>query len=565
MSNPAHRDGADGSMPFGGYPAPGPGEGVRVELAALGEDGSATTMPVVPALRSAPLPGTVAAPRAGGLRGRIARARGLLSAKDGYGAMVTRLLKSSGVYAIAAMGSPLISLVLTPFLAHNLSAADYGIFALAVTVVTLGTGISQLGLGSAFFRAYNYDFTEERDRRTVMATTTALLLLALVPILVVSALAPSFVANLVLGRADLGTIIWLIAAVILAQNLSVPAFAWMRAEDRAVAYTLLSLLNLLTTLVLTVVLVGIFRLGIAGALIAIGAGYSSVVVLVMPVVFVRGRLRIRGDVARNLLGFGVPMVGNVISYWILQVSDRELLAHILGPVKGPPVVASYAVAYTLGGVLSTIVITPFNLAWPTTMYSIAKRPDAARVYTLIFRYFGLALLFAAFGLSLLSTLLLDVLFPKSYHSAALVIPIVALSIAWYGAYLMFVTGVAIRRMTVLATIYMTAAALANVGLNLILIPRFAAMGAAASTLVAYVLLAIVAYLVNRRIYPIPFEIGRFVLAVLLGAGIFTAAYVAAQVLGTWARWPLSGAGLVMFAVCLIVIAQGRTRAGGQHG
>jgi O-antigen/teichoic acid export membrane protein len=482
--------------------------------------------------------------------------RGLLTAQDGYGAMIVRLLKSSGIYAIASMGSPLVSLILTPFLAHNLTQSDYGVFATLVTIVTLGGGITQLGLGSAFFRAYNYDYPEARDRRGVLATTILLLVLALVPLELLGLLAPSFSAGLVLGRQPVGSVtlahlMMLAVLVIFAQNLSVPAFAWMRAESRAPSYALLSLINLSVNLGANLLLVGFLHWGILGALLSIGLGFLSVDLIMLPLILLRGRLRFRRDIAWNMLTFGVPQVGSVISFWILQLSDRELLIRMAGPT----VTASYSVAYSLGSVLSTVVITPFNLAWPTTMYAIANRPDAARVYQQVFRYLGLLLLFAAFGISLVSSLLLDVLFPRSYHAAALVIPIIALSIVFYGAYLLFVTGVSIRRLTWLATLYMTLAALSNVGINLVLIPRFAAMGAAASTLVAYVILAAVTYLVNRRIYPIPFEIGRFLLAAATGAAIFTASYVAAQTLGTWARWPLSIGGLIVYAGFLVLFAR----------
>ena len=41
-----------------------------------------------------------------------------------------------------------------------------------------------------------------------------------------------------------------------------------------------------------------------------------------------------------------------------------------------------------------------------------------------------------------------------------------------------------------------------------------------STLIAYIVLAVLAYIVNQRIYPVPFEIGRFFLAVLVGVIIY---------------------------------------------
>ncbi|MBF6589181.1 MAG: polysaccharide biosynthesis C-terminal domain-containing protein [Ktedonobacterales bacterium] len=489
----------------------------------------------------------------GGRRGPhqlVARARLALNAKDGYGALVIRLLKSSGVYAIAAMGAPLISLVLTPFLAHQLSRTDYGFFATLVTVITLAGGVTQLGLGSAFFRAYNYDFTAEQDRRAVLSTATVLLILGVVPLELAALFASSFVADVVLGRPDLSQLVLVAAGVILVQNLAVPAFAWLRAEDRALAYALLSLANLSINLIANVVLVGVFRLGIMGALISIGLGFGSVVLVMLPLILFRGGLRFRRDVAWSMLAFGVPQVGGVISFWVLQLSDRYLLLHMVSAAQ----TASYSVAYSLGSVLSTLVISPFQLAWPTTMYAVAKRGDAARVYMLVFRYLGMVLLFAAFAVSLLSALLLDVLFPTSYHSAALVIPIIALSIAFYGAYLLFVTGVAIRRLTWLATLFTTTAAVVNVGLNLVLIPRFTAMGAAASTLIAYVLMALVAYAVNQRIYPIPFEVTKFFGMALLAVTIFAASYTAAQVLGGWARWPISVTGLVVYAGCLVLFA-----------
>jgi O-antigen/teichoic acid export membrane protein len=301
--------------------------------------------------------------------------------------------------------------------------------------------------------------------------------------------------------------------------------------------------NLLVNLGTTILLVGVFGFGMQGALISIGLGYLAVVLLVLPRILLVGRMRVRWDIAKSMLAFGVPQVGSLISFWVLQVSDRELLLHF----KGPDVTAGYSVAYTLGGVLAMLVINPFQLAWPTTMYTIARRKDYGQVFAQVFRYLGYVLLLSAFALSLFSTLLLDVLFPRSYSSAALVIPIVALSIAFYGAYQLFITGVSIRRLTWLATLYMALAALVNLGLNLVLIPRFSSMGAAASTLIAYVLLAVITYVINQRIYPIPFEVGRFMAVALVGAAIFAACYAATQSLGTWSRWPLSIGGFLLYA------------------
>jgi len=53
-----------------------------------------------------------------------------------------------------------------------------------------------------------------------------------------------------------------------------------------------------------------------------------------------------------------------------------------------------------------------------------------------------------------------------------------------------------------------------------LIPLYGSMGAAISTLLAYALLAFIAYIVNQRLYRIPYEIGIFVMELLIGIVLY---------------------------------------------
>ena len=75
------------------------------------------------------------------------------AATSGYANQLRALLKSSGIYALASLASPLVSLVLAPFLTRHLSYKDYGALAVITTAVALTVGLTQLGLGSAFFRS----------------------------------------------------------------------------------------------------------------------------------------------------------------------------------------------------------------------------------------------------------------------------------------------------------------------------------------------------------------------------------------------------------------------------
>jgi O-antigen/teichoic acid export membrane protein len=128
------------------------------------------------------------------------------------------------------------------------------------------------------------------------------------------------------------------------------------------------------------------------------------------------------------------------------------------------------VAYSLGGILSSLVISPFSLAWFPAMFSIAKKDDAPRIFQLIFRWYALSLLFATLSLSFFGVSVLDLFFPPVYHAAAPVIPIIALSTACSGFSVMLSIGVSIQRKSWLATLFTTISALLNIGLNIVLIP-----------------------------------------------------------------------------------------------
>jgi O-antigen/teichoic acid export membrane protein len=304
-------------------------------------------------------------------------------------------------------------------------------------------------------------------------------------------------------------------------------------------------------LIANILLVGVLHLGLAGSLLATGCGYASVVICTLPIILLRAVLRMRADIVRNLLAFGIPIIFNFISYWVLQLADRYLLSVFSSLAE----TARYGVAYTLGSAISIVVLGPFTLAWPAALFAVAKREDAAKIYKLVFRWFSLFLLFTAFGLSLAGTIVLHWLFPVSYHSGANIIPVVAVSLAFFGPYYVFGVGISITRKTWLTPILLAVAAVVNVALNLVLIPHYGAMGAAVSTLIAYVVLVAISYIVNQRLYPVPFEIGIFLIALLIGTALYIGSDFLGRGFGTYGAWGISACTLLLYGGCLALLGK----------
>ena len=223
------------------------------------------------------------------------------SSSDNYVELIRKLAKSSGVYAIASFVSPLIALVLAPFLTRNLSHNDYGALIILNTAVALMVGITQFGLASAFFRAYNCDYESERDHLDILATVVALLSLSTIPVALAVIASSSFLSSMLFGTAIYSGPVAVAAVIILVQNMTIPGFSWCRAENRPGFFSALSIVNLLISLGANIFLVGILHMGITGSLLATAGGYTGVVLFTLPFILIRAGVRVRVDIVQNLL------------------------------------------------------------------------------------------------------------------------------------------------------------------------------------------------------------------------------------------------------------------------
>jgi O-antigen/teichoic acid export membrane protein len=471
--------------------------------------------------------------------------------KDGYPFLIKQLMKNSGIYAIASCLSPLISLVLAPFLTYHLSRGDYGVLIVLGTTIALLTGLTQCGQGNAFFWAYHNVASSIQERRMILSTMILLLLAISLGVTIVIECAIDWISYVFLYGNAYDNVIRIAALVVFTQNMTIPTFSWLRVECRAGLFGVLSLCNLCINLGLTLFFVGILQWGISGALLAICCGYAAVIICSIPSMYRHLSWHFHWLVAKRLLAFGLSTVPGLLSVWILQLSDRYLLIYF-GSLSET---ASYSVAYTLGNVMGPIIITPFSLAWYSAMYRIAQKRNAKDIFRLIFRWYGFLVLLIAFCVALFAKGVLEWFFPNGYSSAASIIPFIALSNVFYGIFEVFTVGVSLQGKHRLNLVGLPIAAILNVVCNIVLIPKYGVTGAACATLAAYIVLALIAYFVNQRIYPIHFEVGLFCLALCLGIIGYVGIVMWVRNQSSSMRWVGSDGIVCLYAGILIVLGK----------
>ncbi len=119
--------------------------------------------------------------------------------------------------------------------------------------------------------------------------------------------------------------------------------------------------------------------------------------------------------------------------------------------------------------------------------------------------------FGVAGLWLLSRQLVDLLAAPEYFAAHEAIGLLASAVALYALYLVMVVILGRTGRTERSFPATLAGTVANVALNLILIPPLGIVGAAIALVGSYLVVVVLMYVLTRRLFPVPYEWGRLAL------------------------------------------------------
>jgi O-antigen/teichoic acid export membrane protein len=429
---------------------------------------------------------------------------------------LTALARSALIYGLGNYGVKLVGFLLIPVYTRYLAPADYGVMSLVSTFGQALFIFLNLGQSTALFRFY-YDDDTPQGRERVIAGSLWIVLVVSTPITLLALTLSKPTAGLLLGDSSLA---WLVAIGILTvacrQLLRLP-FAILRADDRDTRYATWSVLRTALSAGLAIVLVVGFHMGVSGVLTSqLVAEALCCVILVPPIARTLRAGRV-GSEMRQQLTFGLALVPGAMAGFTLDLSDRFFLRHYSTLEE----VGLYSLGYRLGEIIF-FVVAAVQLAWPQFVYGNRKSPQAKELFSYAATYYLLGMLFCVLGLSTLAPELVRLMAAPEYHSAAPVVPLIALAGLCEGLRFVFTIGIAFQKRPLIRSAAMGAAALVNVGLNVLLIPRYGMMGAAWSTLVGFVTLISIEYVVSRRFYPVPYQHARFAKL----AGVVMLLYVA---------------------------------------
>lgn len=218
--------------------------------------------------------------------------------------------------------------------------------------------------------------------------------------------------------------------------------------------------------------------------------------------------------AASMFRYSFPLFLSNSAAWLLRLSDRYILAAFRGNAEVGIYAASYGLADTSVGVVLTLIQFPF-VVLASQVFERKGDQEAGKFLTQASRLYLLVAMPMAAGIVALGRPLVETLTGQGYGEGYRILPFVATASMFAGVAYWIGVPFLFRKRTELTLFGIGAGALVNVGLNFLLIPRYGYLAAAATTLVGYLTLDIVAFVVSRRVLRWTLPIGTAVRAGLV--------------------------------------------------
>jgi O-antigen/teichoic acid export membrane protein len=268
---------------------------------------------------------------------------------------------------------------------------------------------------------------------------------------------------------------------------------------------------------------GLIYAGLAGAapIAGLGVAAAGAVILLLP-----GELkRAAGGAfeaarARTYFSYGLPVALSLIFALALATTDRFLLAAYLGDAT----VGVYQAGYSLASRTLDVMFIWLGAAGGPALIVALERGGAAALAKAAREQAGFMLalaLPASLGLALVARPLADVMIgPALRQGAAEVTPWIAASALFAGLTTYYThQAFTLGRRTGLLLAAMSIPAIANLALNLVLIPRMGLTGALVATTASYGLGLVVSAVLGRRAQALPLPLGAIARTALAAAAM----------------------------------------------
>lgn len=396
----------------------------------------------------------------------------------------------------------LSTLILVPVLTKSFGAVGYGIWIQVGVTVALLTNVATVGLLPSMIRFLAAEKNKEKIQEGFYSVTFVTLIVISAILITLLIFSKSIATIFFDGNIAIANLMMLI---IFFACLNAVFLNYYRTFQEIRKYSLFTLTQTYLSVILAVYLV-LAGHDLFSVLIGLLISYLIVFcVMICDIIHEIGFKIPNFEYLKEYLSFGMPTIPGNLSYWVVESSDRYVISILLGTAF----VGYYSPAYTLGMVI--LFLTPFSLILPSVLPEYYDKQEMDKVRTFInysLKYFLLLAIPTLFGLSLLAKPVLSILTtPEIALNGYLVTPFIILGILILGVYDITNNILLLEKKTKIIGFTWVVAALLNLVLNLVLVPRFGILAAALVTLISYLFAFLVTLYYSLKYFEFKFKFG----------------------------------------------------------
>lgn len=383
------------------------------------------------------------------------------------------LRKNTLIIAIASMGSKMITFILGPIYSYLLATEEYGKMDLIVTTSSLLLPFICFDIYEATFR---FSCDEKYDKKKIFSTSIMFSFVGIIFLGFISIVISVFWKNM--------TEMWICIAISsFLDALITILIQFARGINKMKVYAFSGVVNAFILLISNAILMVLLKYGLNGWIISFVIAKIGVLIYTLIAIKANSYFSFKLfdiEYAKTFLKFCIPLLPTATMWWIMNVSDRYVLALYIGPAA----TGLYAVANKLPNVLSSFE-NVFYQAWQTTAIKTSLDDDKDEYYSSVLRGYIIIVIMAIIGILLIVKPFITYLFAEDYRSSWVCIPILLVAVLIHAINGNLGSLYSVFRKTQGAFYSTFLGAAVNIILNLIFIRKYALVGAALTTLIGY--------------------------------------------------------------------------------
>lgn len=398
----------------------------------------------------------------------------------------------------------LLGLLTFPILTRLLTREEYGILGLVSTTISIAVAFGKAGLSDGIIRFYR-EYTDTPERLSLFTSTVLIRGTALATLTVVAyvLIFPHISDNLGISAKYLSCFM-VMALYLFVRPLNIIVLNYLRTLGKTFFFNIINVSTKVLSVILSLGLLVYIVKELYGYFL--GLAFAEVAATIVLFRWLLSNYRftfhnVSGELALNLLKFGLPLLLTELSYLLLSYVDRYMII----AYQGESVLGLYTVGYNLPSYLNDLIM--FSLSYAvvpiyTELYMKEGREKTEDFLSRILNYYFMAVIPICAGYYAISHDLLVALASEKYAEAAVFSPVILIGLVFLGMNTILNAGLYLHKKSLQILAVMITALVVNVVLNVILLPGYGATGAAWARLVACAASSALAAYLSFRYLPI---------------------------------------------------------------